>query len=104
MFLRFRNNNRTDSSLFCLANGQPLTRSAFVSNLKHLLVRLGFSPTSYSGHSFRIGAATSAAAAGIPDHLIKVLGRWSSLSYLRYIRINNDIIQNAHCKILHLSS
>jgi hypothetical protein len=103
-FLQFRNNNKPDSSLFCLPNGQPLTRRAFVTNLKHLLVRLGISPISYSGHSLRIGAATSAAAVGIPDHLIKVLGRWSSLSYCRYIRINNDIIENAHCKILHFSS
>ena len=103
-FLCLRPTNRSNSPLFCLSNGQHFTRRTFVSNLKHLLVRSGISPTFYSGHSLRIGAATSAAAAGIPDHLIQVLGRWSSLSYLRYIRIDSSIIQNAQVKISNFSS
>ncbi|CAB4006783.1 Retrovirus-related Pol poly from transposon 412 [Paramuricea clavata] len=41
--------------------------------------------------SFRIGAATSTAAAGIPDHLIQSLGRWTSQAYLRYIRTASDM-------------
>ena len=36
----------------------------------------------YSGHSFRIGAATTAAAKGIEDCIIKILGWWESLAYL----------------------
>ena len=40
----------------------------------------------YSGHSFRIGAASSAAAAGVPNHLIKAMGRWNSEAYLLYMK------------------
>ncbi len=35
----------------------------------------------YSGHSFRIGAATMAAHAGIEDSIIQVLGRWNSHAF-----------------------
>lgn len=46
----------------------------------------GVDDKSYSGHSFRIGAATAAAAADVPDHVIKMLGRWESLAYQLYVR------------------
>ena len=37
--------------------------------------------------SFQIGAATTAAAYGIPVDVIKTLGRWKSQAYHLYIRI-----------------
>ena len=70
--------------LFCYADGRPLTRQ-LSSTVQSILHSAGY-PGSYSGHSFRIGAATTAAARGIPDHLIKTLGRWSSNAYQLYIR------------------
>jgi len=102
-FARLRTNNQDDSPFFLLPNGQPLTRRVFVANLRHLLLRLGIQASSYSGHSMRVGAATSAAASGVPDHLIQVLGRWTSLSYLRYIRVSNNVIRQAHHKMLRFS-
>ena len=46
----------------------------------------GFNPTLYAGHSFWIGVATMVAQCGLPDSLIKTLGRWQSSAYTVYIR------------------
>ena len=72
--------------LFRSEDGQPLTRAKLVSLLKATLTAAGIDSTHYSGHSFRIGAATTAAANEISDSTVQTLGRWTSDSYLRYIR------------------
>ena len=71
--------------LFLFSDGRPLTRQRLSSFLQSILHGAGYSG-SYCGHSFRIGAATTAAARSVPDHLIKTLGRWSSEAYQIYIR------------------
>ena len=54
--------------------------------LWRLLQQAGYQQCLYSSHNFRIGAATTAAAAGLPAWLIKSLGRWSSNAYQTYIK------------------
>ena len=76
-----------EGPLFILASGQPLTRQKLVDLIKRAIQQAGIDPSNYTGHSFRIGAATTAAANGIGDATIQTLGRWSSNSYTRYIRI-----------------
>ena len=71
--------------LFCYADGRPLSRQELSSSVQSILHSAGYTG-SYSGHSFRIGAATTAAARGVTDHLIRTLGRWSSDAYQLYIR------------------
>ena len=72
--------------LFLHADGAPLTRPELISAVHLALTTTGMDLSRYTGHSFRIGAATSAALAGLPDSLIQALGRWKSSSFLRYIR------------------
>ena len=80
--------------LFLLENGLPLTRSLVTDRSRAILLSAGL-PGDFSSHSFRIGAATSAARAGVPDHLIQVLGQWNSDAYKQYIRIPPDLIIRA---------
>lgn len=77
--------------LFVWVDGTPLTAAQVNGFLREVLSRAGVSGQ-FSSHSFRIGAATSAAAAGVPDHLIQTLGRWTSSAYLRYIHTASDTL------------
>ncbi len=58
-----------------------------INETQSLLTKLGFNAALYAGHSYRIGAATTAASAKLPSWLIKTLGRWTSDCYERYIKI-----------------
>ena len=77
--------------LFTWKDGRYLTRSGLASILAKIKPQHISSMTS---HSFRIGAATTAAAAGYPRWLIQALGRWSSNCYRDYIRIPHNTLQN----------
>ena len=71
---------------FLFRDGRFLTRDRFVVQVRRALQVAGVDSSQYAGHSFRIGAATTAALCGIQDSLIKTLGRWESSAYTLYIR------------------
>ena len=73
--------------LFQMKDGRPFTRESMVHNVHQALQTLGLETSHYAGHSFRIGAATTAAEQGIPDSMIKILGRWKSEAFKTYIRL-----------------
>ena len=73
-------------ALFCLEDGRPLKRRVFTASVQQALTSSGLIGTQFNGHSFRIGAATTASAVGLPDSTIKSLGRWSSDAFQGYIR------------------
>lgn len=93
--LKARAFSRVPNPFFVTKEGSVLTRSYFVDKLKFLLCKLGYNPENYNGHSFRIGAATTAQEARIEDHVIKTLGRWSSNCYTTYIHKSSNVIQQA---------
>ena len=66
--------------LFVYVDGTPLTR---VETVRCTLQQSGISPAGYSGHSFRIGAATTAAQAGLEDSVVKMVGRWEYIQIPR---------------------
>lgn len=72
--------------LFTFKDGKPLTRARFVTQVRQALAAAGVNPKNHSGHSFRSGAATTAARQGISDATIKMLGRWKSNAYQLYIQ------------------
>jgi hypothetical protein len=74
-----------DSPLFVWASGDILTRRAMLSFSNRALKNIGFDLSKWYGISFRRGGATSLAMAGIPDRIIKIIGRWKSIAYARYI-------------------
>ncbi|KAK0136681.1 hypothetical protein N1851_027128 [Merluccius polli] len=76
--------------------GRVATRSWFHHHFRQILSRSGIPPEPYSGHSFRIGAASTASRQGIPDNVTKILGRWSSTAYLTYVRNDLRDVRNAH--------
>ena len=75
-----------EGPLFMMANQQYLTPPLFRASLFNILKSIGISTSEYNTHSFRIGAATSAKAAGISDLHIKMLGRWQSDAYQIYVK------------------
>uniref|UniRef100_A0ABM0MQP0 Uncharacterized protein LOC102807917 n=1 Tax=Saccoglossus kowalevskii TaxID=10224 RepID=A0ABM0MQP0_SACKO len=81
--------------LFLLPERIPLNRRVFTTSLRSLLTRLRLEPQYFAGHSFRIGAATTAASVHLPDHLIQTLGRWSSDCYRIYIRTPEKLLRYA---------
>ena len=60
--------------VFQFVSGTPLSREHLSSTVQSILSAAGYAG-SFSGHS-----------RGVPDHLIKTLGRWSSDAYQIYIR------------------
>ena len=77
---------KSNGPLFKHQDGTPLTKAEFVGKFRETVRSLGYDEGSYAGHSFRIRAAMAAAAAGIEDSVIKLLGRWESEAFQRYIK------------------
>ncbi len=72
---------------FRFQDGRSLTRERFVSAVKGALTNAGVDSSRYNGHSFRIGAATTAALRGLPDSLIKTLGQWEYIRFVLLVKL-----------------
>ena len=86
--------------LFIFRDGTFLTRDKLVHAIKQTLSSASMEVKGYSGHSFRIGAATTAAAKGIEDSIIKMLGRWESSVYQLYLRTPRDTLAAVSARLV----
>ena len=86
-----------EGPLFYYANGAYLTKEYFIKPVREAPNTLGYVNRSFAGHSFRIGAATTAAEAGIDEATIKALGRWRSEPYQTYIWIPKEHMTKQGC-------
>ena len=86
-YLRVRGSS--PGALFIFSDGRFLTRQRFVDCVREGLQKAGVDHSKYSGHSFRVGAATTAASKGVED-CIQTLGRWKSLAYLQYVELPRE--------------
>ena len=94
---------RSPGALF-MVDGQPLERTRLVKAVRRALTRAGLPADNFAGHSFCIGAATTAAAVGVEDSTIQALGRWKSSAFKLYVHPSTDHLAGvsrslAHCNL-----
>ncbi|XP_026138202.1 proline-rich protein 36-like [Carassius auratus] len=101
-YIQFRNAQSKSAldPLFVDDSNHPVTRFWFQKHLKLILTQSGFHAENFSSHSFRIGAATTAAQKGLSQNQIQALGRWSSEAFKSYIRYNQSHIKAAHAALI----
>ena len=81
-YLRLR--GQKEGPLFMWNDGSPLQKPQFNKVVRTVLTQAKLPTKKFAGQSFRIGAATTAASAGLEDSTPQTLGRCKS--YLLYIR------------------
>ena len=69
---------------------RPLTKPAFIKRVAMAARLAGLEPL--QGHGIRIGATLFYLLMGLPMEAMKVMGRWSSDAFLRYLRKHAQIL------------
>ena len=91
--------NRPDP-LFMYQDGRPLSRVDLVAAVHQALAADGLDVSRFNGHSFWIGAATTAAQVGVPDSVIQSLGCWKSSAFMIYVRTSpQQLTAISHCLV-----
>ena len=99
LFMQFPSPHQT---LFSRPYGQPFSKSFFVLKICTFLLQASIPTAGFTSHSIRKGVAVTAAATGISQDDIKLLGRWKSDAVNLYI---NELHPSEHVhKLLHLNS
>ena len=87
-----------DCPVFINAKGHPFSSKQALLTVRAALAEIGEDPSLYGTHSFRIGAATDGALAGLSDQMIQRFGRWAPTS-----RVFQRYIRPSHAQLLHVA-
>ena len=110
-----------EGPFFKFENNHLVTKDRFIAGVRKALSIAGINEKAYSGHSFCIGAATTAGRKSLYPNKIKTLGRWESAVYLlyyvrfsreelssvsklictKYVSIGADIIVEVFGRVIH---
>ena len=82
--------NELERCMAHFSDSTPCTKGRFIPKLRSALQAAGLVGPNFAGHSFCIGATTTAAECGIEDSTIKVLGRWHSSVFLAYLHMPRE--------------
>lgn len=77
---------KVSGNLFVQSSGIKISRAQIVEILQFCLQSLNLNTCRYNTHSFRIGRATDLALRGVSTEQIRMIGRWASDAYLKYVR------------------
>ena len=90
--------------LFLFRDSMPLSRARLCHELQLALMTDVVDTTVYSSHSFRIGAATTAAQVGVTDSFIQTLSRWKSATFLEYIHSDQSTLISVSARLAKSTS
>lgn len=94
---------REDNAAFVIETGPRAGRAVTGDDLSRACklgaAACGANPADYASHSLRIGGASALAAAGFHDWEIAILGRWTSMTFLRYIRMGVEKLSGAAARM-----
>jgi len=80
---------KTDSPLFVDSKGARLTQAWVVERMRHVLDKAGLEGKDFSGISLRRGGARTILGLGASDKIIVQMGRWRSITYRRYLKVDD---------------
>jgi hypothetical protein len=99
LYLRHTEGRPGNEPLFGVLNDAgawvPLEYTRLMRNLKYAMHKLGLDASQYAGHSFRRGGATYAFLAGVPEHLIRLMGDWKSDVWREYAEVQIELRRRA---------
>ena len=91
-----------EGPLFQFGSGSFLSRQWFVAEVRKALSAAGINAALYSGRSFRIEAAPTAAQVDIQDNVIQTLRWWKSSAYQSYICLSRESLCQVSAALVHL--